>query len=336
MALQLAPLFAFLGLVLILLGLGGCDASTPSDSIADSIAQRRPDPSASEVSVAPGAETGAETGAVTPASEPLLEIAAANLELAQALPPVELPAGVGGRILAVAAEDQKLSLATLRIQASRDREWDDGCLNLAGEGEVCIQAITWGWQTLIGDGVRQWVYHSDHMGEQVRLNGLASDTEARISFGPLAQRGQLDSGVVAVRAMSQQPGDRPHATALMVDGSVVKLDAQGRGQGPGYSLTPAQVQAFDQQRNQFSLSRFNGLRYGRPGSANLADAPGSNQTWVSLIDDQSLFQYDPAIAAQLPPALERLEQAWQATVCASPSASPPGNCPSSPNSPAAE
>ena len=220
----------------------------------------------------------------------------------------ELPVVVGGKMLAMAVEDQALALEELSIIASRSRQWRDGCLGIFSADELCIQVITPGWQGIVSDGSREWIYHSDELGEVVKLNAKASETAARISLGPLAQVGQLDGAVLSLRVSSTLQPEQAIASssqAILIDGSFVELDANGLVQGQRLDISTDQIQAFDQQRNQARLEQFDGLRYG-------STASGEEQFRISLVDSQGIVQYDPAITAQLPPDLQSLNTAWEA------------------------
>ncbi len=220
----------------------------------------------------------------------------------------ELPAAVGGKMLATAVEEQAVALEQLEIIASRPRQWRDGCLGIFSADELCIQVITPGWQGIVSDGTQEWVYHSDELGEVVKLNANASQTSARIRLGPLAQIGQLNGSVLSMQVSSRFTPEQAIVSqtyAMLIDGSLVEVDANGLAQGEGQEVSNGQLQAFDQQRNQARLEQFDGLRYS-------SQDPADEQFRVSLVDSQGIVQYDSVAKAQLPPDLQSLNLAWEA------------------------
>ncbi len=280
-------------------------------------------------SIIPGLDsTGDSLGA-----NPLVDLQRLETALTQSLDrsegfQPELPAAVGGKMLAMAVEEQAVALEQLEIIASRPRQWRDGCLGIFSADELCIQAITPGWQGIVSDGTQEWVYHSDELGEVVKLNANASQTSARISLGALAQVGQLNGSVLSMQVSSRFTPDQPPVSkpyAMLIDGRLVELDANGLAQGQVQEISNGQLQAFDQQRNQARLEQFDGLRY---GSSN----PAEEYFRLSLVDSQGIVQYDSSAQAQLPPDLQTLNSAWETIICSGPLV----NCLSSDLSPAAE
>lgn len=292
------------GMMLLLLG---CSASIPGNP---------------KQSILPGAETPGDlaTAGVLVDLSPLEAALSPSQTLSEPFEPAlltpELPATVGGKMLATTVEDQGIALEKLSLIASRPRQWRDGCLGITSTDELCVQVITPGWQGLVSDGDRDWVYHSDELGEQVKLNTNASDTAARIEFGPLAQIGQVDGAVLSIQVSSSLGANQPPESttqAILIDGRIVELDADGQVQGEGRDITLGRIQAFDQQRNQAQLAQFDGLSYVAP----LEGEPGSSAASfkISLVDNQGVVQYDPAIKAQLPPDLQNLDAAWEMIIC---------------------
>lgn len=256
----------------------------------------------------------------SPTASPLVDLNRLEAALTSASPEddegfqPELPAAVGGKMLATAVEDQNINLEQLDLIASRRRQWRDGCLGIFSADELCIQVITPGWQGIVSDGTQEWVYHSDELGEVIKLNANASQTSARISLGPLAQVGQLNGSVLSMQVSSRfTPNQATTSTAhaILIDGSFVELDANGLAQGQVSEVSNGQIQAFDQQRNQARLAQFDGLRYG-------GQNPAEEKVRVSLVDSQGIVQYDPATTAQLPPDLQAFNAAWESLSCADP------------------
>ena len=64
------------------------------------------------------------------------------------------------------------TVSALKITEARSRSWSDGCLGLAKPEEICTQAIVPGWQITVTDGLENWIYRTDEMGNTIRLEGL--------------------------------------------------------------------------------------------------------------------------------------------------------------------
>ena len=61
------------------------------------------------------------------------------------------------------------TVTALKITKARSQQWSDGCLGLAKPDEICTQAIVPGWQITVTDGLKNWIYRTDEMGDTVRL-----------------------------------------------------------------------------------------------------------------------------------------------------------------------
>jgi hypothetical protein len=75
----------------------------------------------------------------------------------------------------IAATRQDLSQKTnipinrLQIQGAKRQTWPDGCLGLAKPGEFCTQALVEGWQIILTNNQKTWVYRTDSTGANLRL-----------------------------------------------------------------------------------------------------------------------------------------------------------------------
>ncbi|TLN24276.1 hypothetical protein FDZ74_03030, partial [bacterium] len=59
-------------------------------------------------------------------------------------------------------------------------EWSDSCLNLGGAAESCAQAVTPGYRVILKAGDRDYIFHTDQTGEQVRQELAAALPQAAV------------------------------------------------------------------------------------------------------------------------------------------------------------
>ena len=93
-------------------------------------------------------------------------------------PPAELltaesvPPEVKSAVLNDAVRRTSKTVSALKITEARSRSWSDGCLGLAKPEEICTQALVPGWQITVTDGLKNWIYRTDEMGDIVRLERI--------------------------------------------------------------------------------------------------------------------------------------------------------------------
>ena len=80
-----------------------------------------------------------------------------------------LPAEVKSAVLNDAVKRTSKTISAMKILSVRQQQWSDGCLELGKANEICLQAITPGYQVVVTDGLRNWTYRTDDVGDAVRL-----------------------------------------------------------------------------------------------------------------------------------------------------------------------
>jgi hypothetical protein len=71
--------------------------------------------------------------------------------------------------------------SNLEIVESTERTWRNGCLELAGRGELCTQALVPGWQVVVSNGRQSFIYHTNNNGRVLRLsNGNTNDNNTSL------------------------------------------------------------------------------------------------------------------------------------------------------------
>ena len=80
-----------------------------------------------------------------------------------------LPDEVKTAVVNDAVKRTSKTVSEMQIVKASPQQWSDGCLGLGRPEEICIQAIAPGWQVIVTDGIRKWIYRTDSTGNIVRL-----------------------------------------------------------------------------------------------------------------------------------------------------------------------
>ncbi|MEO1210362.1 MAG: hypothetical protein AAFX78_12540 [Cyanobacteria bacterium J06638_20] len=74
-----------------------------------------------------------------------------------------------------ASRDLAISFDRLHVLTYTSETWTDGCLELGGPNELCLQVMVDGWRLEVTDGDQSWIYHTDETGDTIRLADNTSD-----------------------------------------------------------------------------------------------------------------------------------------------------------------
>lgn len=80
-----------------------------------------------------------------------------------------LPPEVKSAVLNDAVKLTGKTVSALKILSVKQQQWSDGCLGLGKANEICLQAITPGYKVVVTDGLKNWTYRTDNLGNTVRL-----------------------------------------------------------------------------------------------------------------------------------------------------------------------
>ncbi|OKH32626.1 hypothetical protein NIES2101_40555 [Calothrix sp. HK-06] len=80
-----------------------------------------------------------------------------------------LPRSVRNAVIRDFSRRQGILPSNISIVEFTEREWRNGCLELAGPGELCTQAIVPGWQVVVSDGREKVIYHTNNNGRNLRV-----------------------------------------------------------------------------------------------------------------------------------------------------------------------
>lgn len=73
---------------------------------------------------------------------------------------------------AVLADQLGLSPDEIEVVSAEMTEFSDGCLELGGPEESCLQALTPGWLVMLSVGGQEYEAHTDVTGTHVRIAGM--------------------------------------------------------------------------------------------------------------------------------------------------------------------
>ena len=80
-----------------------------------------------------------------------------------------IPTEIKSAVLNDVVKRTSRTVSAMEILEVQQQEWSDGCLGLGKPDEICTQAITPGYQVVVTDGIRNWTYRTDDVGNVVRL-----------------------------------------------------------------------------------------------------------------------------------------------------------------------
>lgn len=80
-----------------------------------------------------------------------------------------LPRAVRNAVIRDLSRRQGIAPSNISIVESTERTWRNGCLELAGPGELCTQALVPGWQVVVSNGRENFIYHTNNNGRNLRV-----------------------------------------------------------------------------------------------------------------------------------------------------------------------
>jgi hypothetical protein len=63
----------------------------------------------------------------------------------------------------------KIPLQQIAVKTAKPMTWPDGCLGLAKPDEFCTQMLIQGWQIILSNNKKTWIYRTDSQGKAIRL-----------------------------------------------------------------------------------------------------------------------------------------------------------------------
>jgi hypothetical protein len=219
----------------------------------------------------------------------------------------QLPTDVTQRLLRKVAREVRVPLRQLKVSAAKPATWN-GCFGIYKPGQACTMIAISGWQAVVTDGDRAWVYHLDQSAQQIVQNPTASSRGGLVpTFIPEENRQALDDTVVFQSVVSGSLTGRVTRLTLTQDGTITRFE-----QSPTIRSRPVvvkrlsaeQVLQFQQLLETQRFPNLDGLSY--LTSAAYADYPTTTYQAVG-----GMSQYIDLEVKNLPRASQTVIQAWE-------------------------
>ncbi|NJP08899.1 MAG: hypothetical protein HC866_04960 [Leptolyngbyaceae cyanobacterium RU_5_1] len=239
-------------------------------------------------------------------------------------PTAKLPPSLVRTLRQHLSKQTGLSPEKLRIVEANQKNWSDGCLELAKPDEFCTQAIVKGWRVVLSNGTRRWVYRTNAEGTSYRLETSAKRSSGLPDLAVAENVSFMKSNRIPMNEMPPRLAKemvfraiasggftgRTYQTTLFSDGKVIRewVHPDGTPMAPETHRIPVQqVRQFQQLLKQRQLHRFHQLDY--PATLGSADF-----TTVTLSSHISVVRYADTIQDQLPENLQAVIRAWSEIV----------------------
>lgn len=104
------------------------------------------------------------------------------------LPPATVRSAIGRDLSRRLGLSQTQINRQIKIVEASQRQWANGCLELARPNEGCTRGVVWGWRVVLSNGQQRWVYHTDDRGDRIRLATNRGSDENSVTQLPQASR----------------------------------------------------------------------------------------------------------------------------------------------------
>ncbi len=220
-----------------------------------------------------------------------------------------LSAPVAQRLLQVAARQLRVPMGALQIAEVKATTWD-GCLGVYEADTVCSQIAMNGWQVILTNGSRSWVYHLTQDGSRIVHNAAAREAGDRLTLSFLPENSgvfPMENGDLFRMTQSGSLTGQITTITLKANGTIEQQTiAPNIRSRPVVvkQLTPEQLRQFQTVLQANPMRNLHGLRY--LTAAALADYPTT-----TLQTPDSTVQYIDLELEQLPPSLRSVIRGWQ-------------------------
>ncbi|MCU0552660.1 MAG: hypothetical protein MUC48_25300 [Leptolyngbya sp. Prado105] len=231
----------------------------------------------------------------------------ANTIRLEALPTeVKLPKEVTQRLLQSVARQVRVPMRRLKVAEVKPATWN-GCFGIYRPGQACTMIAISGWQAIVTNGDRAWVYHFDQDAKQIVQNSTASNARFVPTFIPEENKQVLDQTVVFQSVVSGDLAGKVTQFTLTQDGTVTKFQRSPTMRFRPVvvkRLTSQQVEQFQQLLQTQRFPNLDGLSY--ITNAALADYPTTTFQGMGVMS-----QYVDLEVKKLPRAFQTVIRAWE-------------------------
>jgi hypothetical protein len=216
-----------------------------------------------------------------------------------------LPIAIAQRLRQFANRELGIPLAKLSVTAINPLTFD-GCLGIFIPDRACTKIAISGWQTVLSDGRRSWVYHLDLRASRIVQNTAASQALAPVAISFSTTDAALAPNIVFTSSASGDLTGRTITNTLTTDGKVTRLIVAPNIRSRPVllrTLTRSQLDRFKAVLIRQGLQNLNGFNY--LTSASVADVPT-----IKLQSIDSTTSYTSIETQHLPKSLQTIVTAW--------------------------
>jgi hypothetical protein len=228
-----------------------------------------------------------------------------NLRLETA-PQSILPLAIARKLRQFAAADLGVTLSKLRVSTIKPRTFD-GCLGIFKPNQACTKIAIPGWQAVLTNGRRSWVYHLNQSATRIVQNTAASNAVSPVEISFSTTDAALAKNVLFSSSSSGDITGRTIINTLTTDGKVTRLiTAPNIRSRPVLlrTLTPVQIDRFKALLAQQGSPNLDGLSY--LTSASVADVPT-----ITLSERRAMVSYTSIEQQHVPKSLQVIITAWE-------------------------
>jgi hypothetical protein len=222
------------------------------------------------------------------------------------LPQSILPLAVARKLRQFAAADLGVTLSKLRVSTIKPRTFD-GCLGIFKSNQACTKIAIPGWQAVLTNGRRSWVYHLNQSATRIVQNIAASNAVSPVEISFSSIDAALAPNILFSSSVSGDITGRTIINTLTTDGKVTRLvTAPNIRSRPVQlrTLTPAQIDRFKALLAQQGSPNLDGLSY--LTSASVADVPT-----VTFSERRAMVSYTSIEQQRVPKSLQVIITAWE-------------------------
>ncbi|MBW4441099.1 MAG: hypothetical protein KME10_07675 [Plectolyngbya sp. WJT66-NPBG17] len=218
-----------------------------------------------------------------------------------------LPIEVSQRLLNKVSRQVRVPVDRLKIAAVRSTTWD-GCLGIFKPRQACTRIALPGWQAIVTNGERSWIYHFDQSGTRIVQNSTASGSRGGLvpSFIPEENKLPSEDTVVFQSIVSGDLAGTVTRLSLTKEGVITKyVSAPNIRTRPVIvkRLSQPEVERFEQLLQTQRFPNLHNLRY--LSSAAFADYPTTTLQGMGMTT-----QYIDLETKNLPRSFQSIIQTW--------------------------
>jgi hypothetical protein len=232
---------------------------------------------------------------------------------AETLPQSVLPLAVARQLRQFANRQLGIPIAKLSVTAINPRTFD-GCLGIFKPDRACPKIAIPGWQAVLTDGQRSWIYHLDRQASRIVQNSAASNAVNPVAISFSATDAALTPNILFTSSAAGDFTGRTITNTLSTDGKVTRLIVAPNIRSRPVllrTLSRSQLDRFKSLLVRQGFPNLNGLSY--LTSASVADVP--TVTFQAMAGNGSRTgtstSYTSIEQQHVPKSLQTIISAWE-------------------------